>query len=167
LLGVSSQTIVVFTFNMLLVNGKSFFKSQKDLKLNYLLMSFSSIRNMAGYMLKSPKSIVWSDWWWLFGISSIVIFTINILVLNGFFLQKVKPQIHLLMNFNSIRIMASYILKLSKINMWSDWWWFLGVSSKTTVIFTINMLLMNGKSICRIQNELQFIYLWASKALQL
>ena len=33
LLGVSSQTIVIFTFNMLLVGGKLFFKSQKDLRL--------------------------------------------------------------------------------------------------------------------------------------
>jgi len=34
--GVSSQTIVLFAINMLLLNGKSFFSSQKDLKIIYL-----------------------------------------------------------------------------------------------------------------------------------
>ena len=39
LLGVSSQTIVIFDFNMLLFNGKSFFRSWKDIRLIYLWAS--------------------------------------------------------------------------------------------------------------------------------
>jgi len=35
------QTIVIFTFKMLLLNGKSFFRSQKDLKLIYLWASIA------------------------------------------------------------------------------------------------------------------------------
>jgi len=31
-----------------------------------------------------------------------------------------RPQTHLVMSFNSIRIMAGYILKSPKINVWSD-----------------------------------------------
>jgi len=41
LIGVSSQTIVVSTFNKLLVNIKLFFRSQKDLKLIYLWASIA------------------------------------------------------------------------------------------------------------------------------
>jgi len=40
-LSVSSQNIVIFTFNMLLFDGKSFFRSQKDLKLIYLWASIA------------------------------------------------------------------------------------------------------------------------------
>jgi len=63
--------------------------------------------------------------------------------------------------------MAGYILKSPKINMWSDWWWLLGVSSRTIVIFTFNRLLLYGKSIFRSQKDLKLIYLWASIALEL
>jgi len=41
LLGVSSQTVVIYTLNMLLLDGKSFFRSQKDLKLIYLRASIA------------------------------------------------------------------------------------------------------------------------------
>jgi len=56
-------------------------------------------------------------------------------------------------------------LKSPKINMWSDWWWLLGVSSKTTYLFTINRLLHNWKLFFRSQKDLKFIFLWASIAL--
>jgi len=77
------------------------------------------------------------------------------------------PQIHLLMSFNSIRIMAGYGLCLPKIKMCSDWWWLLGVSIQTIAIFTFNMLLLNGKSFFRSKKDHKFTYLWASIALEL
>jgi len=39
LFGVSSQSVVVVNFNMFFLSGKSFFKSQKELKLIFLLAS--------------------------------------------------------------------------------------------------------------------------------
>jgi len=83
------------------------------------------------------------------------------------FQKSKRPQTHLLMSFNSIRIMAGYTFSIPKINMWSDWWWLLGVSSQTIVIFTFNMLLVDGKSFFRSQKDLKLIYLWASIALEL
>jgi len=71
------------------------------------------------------------------------------------------------MSFHSIRIMACDTFSTPKINMWSDWWWWLGVSSQTIVIFTFNMLLVDGKSFFRSQKDLKLIYLWASIALEL
>jgi len=70
------------------------------------------------------------------------------------------PQTHLLMSFDSIRILASYLLRSPKINLWSGWRWLLGVSSQTIVIFTFNMILVNGKLFFRSQKDLKFIFLW-------
>ncbi len=82
--------------------------------------------------------------------------------------EKLKrPQIHLLMSFNSIIILAGYIFWLPKIRRQSDWWWLLGVSSQNIVIFTFNMLLFDETSFFRSQNFLKLIYLWASGALEL
>jgi len=71
------------------------------------------------------------------------------------------------MSFNNIAIMAGYVFQSPEINMWNDWWWLVGVSSKTIVIFTFNMLLFNEKLCFRKQKDLQLIYLWASITLQL
>jgi len=73
----------------------------------------------------------------------------------------------LLMTFNSIRIIAGYTFSTPKINIWSDWWWLLGVFSQTIVIFTFNMLLDDRKSFFRSQKDLKLIYLWAWIALEL
>jgi len=54
-------------------------------------------------------------------------------------------------SFNSIWIMAGNTFLPPKINMWNDWWWLFGISSQTIVIFTFNMLLVNGKSFFRSQ----------------
>jgi len=56
LLAVSSQTFVIFTFKILLVNGKSFFQKVQRHHTN-LLMSFSSISNMVVDLIKLPKSL--------------------------------------------------------------------------------------------------------------
>jgi len=45
---------------ILLLDGKKFQKSKRP--QIHLLMSFSSIKNMVGYILKSPKMNFWSDW---------------------------------------------------------------------------------------------------------
>jgi len=55
-LGVSSQNIGVFTFNMLLLNGKNICQKSKRSQ-NHLLMSFNSIRIIAGYILNHHKSM--------------------------------------------------------------------------------------------------------------
>jgi len=59
LLGFSSQTIVIFTFNMVLLDGKSFLRSQKRAEI-YLLMSFNS-QNFGWLYIKITKINVWSD----------------------------------------------------------------------------------------------------------
>jgi len=62
--------------------------------------SNSCTYELAGYILKSPKINVWSDWIWLFGDSSktIVMFTFNMLLLNVIYFQNWKRfQTHLLM----------------------------------------------------------------------
>ena len=82
------------------------------------------------------------------------------------FQKSKRPQTHLLMSFNSIRRMACDTFSTPKINLWSDWWWLLGVSSQTIVIFTFNMLLLDGRSFFRSQKDLKLIYLWASIALE-
>jgi len=52
-----------------------------------------------------------------------------------------------------------------KKNLWSDRWCFLAVSNKSFVVFTVNILKLNGKSFFRCQKDLRLIYLWASVAL--
>jgi len=79
------------------------------------------------------------------------------------FQKSKRSKTHLLISFHSIRIMACD----TKIYMWSNWWWLLGVSSQTIVICTFNMLLLDGKSFFRSQKDLKLIYLWASIALEL
>jgi len=71
------------------------------------------------------------------------------------------------MSFSSIRNMAGYVFVWPKMNLWSDWWCILGVSSQSFIVFTFNMLLLNGKSFFRSKNILWLIYLWASIALEI
>ena len=83
------------------------------------------------------------------------------------FQKSKRPQTDLLMGFNSIRIIVCYTFSRPKINMWSDWWWLLSVSSQSIVIFTFSMLLHDGKSFCRSQKDLRLIYLCASVELEI
>jgi len=83
------------------------------------------------------------------------------------FQKSKRHQTHLLMSFNSARIMACDTFPTPNIKLWSDWWWWLGVSTQNIVICTFNMLLLDGKSFFRSQKDLKLIYLWASIALQL
>jgi len=62
LFGVSSQSVVVVTFNMLLLSGKSFFKSQKELKLIFLLASVAWPIWLFIYLL-SAKTNFWIELW--------------------------------------------------------------------------------------------------------
>jgi len=58
------QTIVIFTFNMLLLNGTLFFRSQRT--PTHLLMSFNCIGIMGGYILKYYQKSIFGatgdDW---------------------------------------------------------------------------------------------------------
>jgi len=83
------------------------------------------------------------------------------------FQKSKRPPTHLLWSFNSTRIMAGYTFSTPKINMKSDWWWFVGFSSQTIVILTFNMLSLNGKSIFKCLKGFKRIYLWTSKAFEL
>jgi len=65
---------------MLLVDGKLISRVNKT----HLLMSFSSIRIIAGNIFLSPKINRYNDFLWLLGVSSpsIIIFTFNMLLLD-------------------------------------------------------------------------------------
>ena len=131
-------------------------------------MSFNSIRIMACDTFPTPKINMWSDWWWLLGVSTqtIVIFPINRLFLPGKSFPEVnKPQTHLLMSYNSIGTIAGYNLQSSKINELSDWWWFLGwCLCGTIVIFTTNRLFLYGKIFFISQKYLKILNLSATIA---
>jgi len=83
------------------------------------------------------------------------------------FQKSKRPQTHLLMSFNSIRIMAGYTFSTPKINMCSDCWWWLGVSNQTIAIYTFNMLLLEGKSFFRSQKDLKLKNWWDSVPLDI
>ncbi len=83
------------------------------------------------------------------------------------FQKSKRPQTHLLMSFNSIRIIAGYTFSTPKIYMYSDWWWLVGISNKTIIIFIFIMLLVDGKSFFSSQKDLKLIYLWAAIALEI
>jgi len=63
------------------------------------------------------------------------------------------------MSFSSIRIVAGNTFSTQKINMWSDWWWLLGVSSHTVVIYIFNMLLVDENLFFRSQKDPKLINL--------
>ncbi len=133
MLHVSSQSFVIFTFNMLLLNEKIFFQKSKR-PLTQLPMSFSSIRCIDGYIFISPEINLWSDWWCFLAVSShsSVALTFNMLLLNEklfFWSQKDLRFIYLAMSFSSIRIMVGYILLACR------------VTSDVFFMFTVNNLL--------------------------
>jgi len=57
---VSSQTIIIFTFNMLLVNEKLFFRSQRP--QTHFVMSSNGIRIMVGYILNHHNVVTGDDY---------------------------------------------------------------------------------------------------------
>jgi len=132
-------------------------------------MSFNSVTIRAGYILKSLTINVWSDWWWLLGVSiqTILIFSFNMLLLKGMSFCRSQNDLRLTHLSASIALELWLVLyiKIQKINVWFDWWCLLFVSSQTIVIFTFDMLLINGKSFSEVKNtsnsfihELQVIY---------
>jgi len=62
--------------------------------------------------------------------------------------------------------MADNTLTSPKINLWSDWWCLVGVSSQTIVRFCCNILLVNGKSFFSSQENLTLIHLWTVVVLE-
>jgi len=79
--------------------------------------------------------------------------------------QKSKwPQTHLLISFINIRNVVVYLYESPKINLWHNWWCLLGVSSQSCVLFTLNTLLVNGKSFLRSNKHIRLVFLYASVA---
>jgi len=147
---------------MLLLDGKSFFRSQKDLKLIYLWASIALELFALWYIFNTKNQYV--EWlvmvaWCCQPNYCYMHFQYVVAWWKIIFQKSKRPKTHLLMSFNSIRIMAGNTFSPPKINMWSDWCWWLGVSTQTIVIFTFNMLLLDGKSFFRSQNILWLIYL--------
>jgi len=111
LLGVSSQSFVIFTLYTLLVNGKSFFRSYKHLRLIYLYASVASEIWLVKYsyhqkstctvtgdvcLMFPAKALLYSfsTWYWW---------------MENHFQKSKIHQTHLLMVFNSFSIMAGYV----------------------------------------------------------
>jgi len=63
--------------------------------------------------------------------------------------------------------MADYVFISSKMNLQSDWWCFLAVSSQGFVVFTFHILLLNRKSKLRNQKDLKLIYWCTSLAIEI
>ena len=134
-------------------------------------MSFSTIRNMAGYVYISPKMNLWSDWWCFFAVSSqsFDIFTFNMLWLNGRSFFRSQKDLRLIYLWASealeIWLVVMYLYYQNLIcGVTGD---FFVVYSQSFVVFTFNMLLLNGKPFLRSQKDLRLIYLWASVALEI
>jgi len=109
---VSSQRIVKFTFDMLMVNRKSFFRSQKDLKLIFLWASISLELWLAIYFIHQ-KSECWvtGDGCLMFPAKSwLYSLSICFWSMKNYFQKWKITQTHLLMVFSNIRNMAGYIL---------------------------------------------------------
>ena len=154
---------------MLLLEGKSFFRSQKDLKLIYLWASIAlELWLVIHFQHQNSICRVTGDGGLVFP-PKLLLDSLSICccLMENHFSEVKKPQTHLLMSFNSITIMAGDTFSTPKINMWSDCWWWLGVSNQTIVIYTFNMLLLDGKSFFKSQKDFKLIYLWASIALEL
>ena len=145
------QTIVIYTFNMLLLDGKSFFRSQKDLKFIYLWASIAwELCLVIHFQHQKFVCRVTCDGWLVFPAKPLLYSPlVGKYSMENHFSEVKKPQTYLLMSFNSIRIIASYTYKIPKINMWREWWWLFGVSSQTIIVFTFNMLLLYGKLFSR------------------
>jgi len=117
----------------------------------HILMVLHKITKLTSYIFITKNQLV--DWlvifslclWWknyYIHFQYVIVFWKNIV-------QKSKrPCIHFLISFNANRIMIGYILKSSKINIWNDWWWLLGVSTQTIFIFSFTMSFISIKKYC-------------------
>jgi len=153
ILGVSSQSFDVFTFNMLLLNEKSFFRSPKDLRLVYLWASVALEIWLVMYLYHQN---------WICGVTGGVFLWFPAKVLLYSFLiwywwmekqfSEVKNQTHLHMTFSSFKNMAGLIfispkVSITKMNLCSDWWCFPYVSSLSTVLCLLVIVIDEWKII--------------------
>ena len=93
---------------MLLFDGKSFFRSKKDLKLIYLWASIA-LELWMEIHFQHQKSIsrVIGYGWLVFPAKPLLYsFLVCYFSMKNHFLEVKRPQTHLLMRFSSIRIMA-------------------------------------------------------------
>jgi len=131
-----------------IVQWKIIFQKSKIPQI-HILMSFNSIRGLVTLELIIHKIIcgVTGDGCLVFP-AKIFLYLLSICYCwmeNHFPKVKKTSNWFLLKSFNSIRIMIGYTFLKTTINIWSDCWWLLVVSSPTIVIFTFNMLLVDVK----------------------
>jgi len=87
--GVSSQSIIICTVNMLLVNEKLFFKSQKDIKLIHL-WALEALQVWLDIYINQPKINVWSDWWCFLHVSSQTLLLVWYWWMENYFFRSQK-----------------------------------------------------------------------------
>ena len=138
---------------------ENIFRSQKDLRLINLWASVALEIWLVLYLYHQKSTCrVTGDVCFIFP-AKVLLYSLLIcycLMENHF--SEVKHLLtHLLMSFSSIRNMAGYVFVSPKMNLWTDWWCFLIVSSQSFIVFFFNMLLLNGKSFFRSQTDLRLI----------
>jgi len=111
-----SQSIVIFTFNMLLVNGKLSFRSQKELKLTFLWASVAWHIWLFKSFYQLVKWLVMFAWYLQLRLCYIY-FQIVIAQWKIIFQKSKRPQTHLLTVISSITNMAGHMLQSPKINL--------------------------------------------------
>jgi len=124
LLGVSNQIIVIFTFNILVVNSNMFFRSQKYLKF-ILVKASTSMANMEKlyiFGITKNQCINWLIMFaWCFQPIHWYIYVYCVICQWRIIFHELKrTQTHLLMSFSSIRNMAGYTVWSLKIHLRSD-----------------------------------------------
>jgi len=137
---------------MLLLNRKLFFRSWKDFRFIYLWNSVALEVWLVLHYITKNKFMEWLVIFFVESIQNFVVFIFNVLLLNGkYFLRSQKDLRFIYSWFSSIRIIVDYIFESPKINLWSDWWCLLCVSSQSFGTFTFNMLLVNVKSFLEVK----------------
>jgi len=76
------------------------------------------------------------------------------LLLNGKLFSRIQKDLSFIYSWSLVALqlwLYIYICESPKINLWSDWWCLLGVSSQSFVTFTFYMLLVTVKSFSEVK----------------
>jgi len=140
---VSSPSIVILTFDMLLHDGKSFFRSPNYDKLIYLWGSMA-LELCLVIDEKWLRINFGSGWCCFLGVSNqkIAIVSFNMLLTDGkSFYRSQKDQKRMyLWGWMALKLCLVIDAKWPKTNFGNDWCCFLGVSNQSIVIVSFNML---------------------------